>query len=498
MTTRIGLHINFLAIALCGLTMQGAHAELWVGAASGDITPEQPVAVSGQFHLRISERVETPLSAQVIALEARQGDQPTDCAIMVSCDVVTIPEEVREMVRQHVARQLPDLDGRKIFIGATHTHTGPELRVGNWVLPDEGVMPVETYREFFAQRVAGAIVAAWHGRTPGSVSWGSNQAVVASNRRAVYADGTAQMYGPTDVAPFRGLEGPEDHEVGSLFVWDAAGNLIACAVNVSCPAQEVESRSTLNADFWHPVREGLREKHGPQLTVVGWIGASGDQSPHLMYRRAAEERMRQLRGLSRLDEIARRILLAVHDTFDVVQNVRHADLPLVHHVENLQLPMRLVTPEEYREAQSQVEQAATEIAARAEAANQAFRRMKWYQRTVERYEAQQHDPRPVHEIELHVLRLGDVVICTNPFELFTEFGIRIKARSPAEQTFVIQLVGPGTYLPTEKAVLGGHYSAVIHSNMVGPPRGRSARRPHRRTDRIIVEREPIEQGTLHA
>jgi len=74
-------------------------------------------------------------------------------------------------------------------------------------------------------------------------------------------------------------------------------------------------------------------------------------------------------------------------------------------------------------------------------------------------------------MEAHVIRLGDVAICTNPFELFTDYGVRIKARSKALQTFVIQLAGPGTYLPTERAVKGGHYSAIVQSNLVGPEGG---------------------------
>jgi len=74
-------------------------------------------------------------------------------------------------------------------------------------------------------------------------------------------------------------------------------------------------------------------------------------------------------------------------------------------------------------------------------------------------------------MELHVLRLGDVAVCTNSFELFTDYGIRMKARSEAVQTFVVQLVGPGTYLPTEKAIRAGHYSAVVHSSLVGPEGG---------------------------
>jgi hypothetical protein len=74
-------------------------------------------------------------------------------------------------------------------------------------------------------------------------------------------------------------------------------------------------------------------------------------------------------------------------------------------------------------------------------------------------------------MELHVIRLGEVAIATNSFELFTDYGIQMKARSKALQTFVIQLAGPGTYLPTERAVRGGGYSAIVESSLVGPEGG---------------------------
>jgi hypothetical protein len=76
-----------------------------------------------------------------------------------------------------------------------------------------------------------------------------------------------------------------------------------------------------------------------------------------------------------------------------------------------------------------------------------------------------------HKMELHVVRLGDVAIATNDFELYVDYGVQMKARSPAIQTFVIQLAGEGTYLPTKRAVGGGGYGAVPQSNRVGPEGG---------------------------
>ena len=462
----VGFLINIL------LSLQGGlAAELLIGTAVADITPAEPVAVSGQFHLRIAKTVETPVTANVIALESLEEGLSRDVAIMVSCDLLYIPSDVLELVRKAVRVRLPDLNTRKIFLNGTHTHTAPVLMLDKYPIPEEGVLQVEQYRSFLAKRVADTIVQAWNRRSEGSVTWGLSHAVVAYNRRAVYADSSARMYGKTDMAEFRNLEGYEDHDVNTLFLWNDLGELVGAVVNVSCPSQEVESRSAVNADFWHPVRLALRERYGEQLCILAWTGASGDQSPHLMYRKAADERMRKLRSLNRLDEIARRIVRAVDDAYGAVKNDRHADVSLIHKVEMIRMPMRLVTEAEYTEAKEAVEKATAQIEQNSDAAMREYRRMKWYGITVNRFEKQRTEPKPKYEMELHVLRIGDVAICTNSFELFTDYGIRIKARSKAVQTFVVQLVGPGTYLPTEKAIRGGHYSAVVHSSLVGPEGG---------------------------
>ena len=91
---------------------------------------------------------------------------------------------------------------------------------------------------------------------------------------------------------------------------------------------------------------------------------------------------------------------------------------------------------------------------------------------IKRYEQQEKNP--FRKIEFHVIRLGDVAFATNPYEMFLDYGIRIKARSKALQTFIIQLACTctwGEYLPTAKAVAGGGYGAEVVSNLVGPEGG---------------------------
>jgi hypothetical protein len=86
--------------------------------------------------------------------------------------------------------------------------------------------------------------------------------------------------------------------------------------------------------------------------------------------------------------------------------------------------------------------------------------------TIRRFREQQYTE--VYPVECHVIRLGNIAIVTSPFELFLDYGNRMKARSKAEQTFVVQLCcGSAGYLPTEKAEKGGHYSAYVSSGSVG-------------------------------
>jgi hypothetical protein len=97
--------------------------------------------------------------------------------------------------------------------------------------------------------------------------------------------------------------------------------------------------------------------------------------------------------------------------------------------------------------------------------------MLWHQAAVDRYERQQAGELKPYKMELHAIRLGDIAIATNDFELFTDFGIQVKARSQALQTFIIQLAGPGSYVPSERAARGGGYSAIVESNKVGSEGG---------------------------
>ncbi len=433
--------------------------ELYIGSASVSITPDGPVSLTGQMHTRIARNVESEVTATVLALESRDGDQSLDYAIMVSCDLVCIRGGLLEAVRERVKGKLKDVDVNKIVLNATHTHTAPTMVEGRYNLPAEGVMQPKEFVDFASERIADAIIKAWSSRQAGSVGWGLGQAVIAHNRRALYSGGRAQMYGRTNTNDFRGIEGYEDHGLEVLFFWNKKEELIATAINVACPSQAVEGRRAVNADFWHPVRQALQTKHGKNLHVLGWTGAAGDHVPRPMYRKKAEDRMRNLRGLTLLEELSRRIVVGWEEAYEGARQEMHSDAVLIHKVKAIELPLRTVTEKDYNRVKA-------EVTAYAKDPSKVWIK-NWKQSVLDRYDRQQSGTSKPYEMELHTIRIGDIAIATNEFELFNDFGTQMKSRSPALQTFVIQLCGAGSYIPNERATLGGSYSAVIESNLVG-------------------------------
>lgn len=437
-----------------------------IGWASTDITPERLVNLRGQHHARISTRVNDPLLVTALAISA--GNQQM---VMVSCDRVGIPDAILQRVREALEGRAPGLDPRNVFLNATHTHTAPEIQDGIYPPLGPEVMTAEEYADLFVTRVADCIARAWEARASGGVSWGFGHAVIGHNRRAAYFDGTSRMYGATNVPEFAHIEGYEDHSLDLLFTWDEQRRLTGLVVNLACPSQVTEGEYYVSADFWHEVRQDLAKRLGAEVFVLPQCSAAGDQSPHFLLYARAEEMMRQRRGLSEREEIARRIGLAVEDVLAYSRDEIHTDVPFRHETRLLNLPARKVTAAEYEVAQQRFKEFSAQQPDPADLAAVSFRfvMLRRNEAVMRRYEKQ--GEQPVYPVEVHLARLGDVAFATNPFELFLDFGLRIKARCQALQTFIIQLAGNGTYLPTARALAATGYGAEAADNRVGPEGG---------------------------
>lgn len=459
---------------------------LQIGWAETDITPPQAVMLRGQFHVRISEGVRDPLTATVLLLEQAQAG----VSAFVSCDLILISDGLRDAVRARLKGRIPGLDARRICLHATHTHTGPELSPMEGVpgIPPElmrflDIMRPQEYVEFAAERISEAVMQAWEDRKPGGISWGLAEAVISHNRRWTSVTGTATMYGNVNVPHFAHVEGWEDHHLGVLCTWSEEGELTGVVVNVPCPAQVSEMEYHISADYWYETRRELRRRLGDGVYILPQCSPAGDLSPHHIVRKAESERRLKLKGQTRREEIAETLANAVTP---LVAHLRHVIVwqpRLRHRVETLHLPRRQITAADVESASAESEQwkAQYEALVRAALGNpsltenrrwyveitKAYRRMRWYEGVRHEFERQH----PELAVEVHIVRLGDIAIATNPFELYVDFGLQIQVQSPASHTFLVQLAGPGRYLPTARSVEGGGYGSSAASSIIGPEGG---------------------------
>ncbi len=465
---------------------------LCVGWSARDITPRQRVVLGGQFRMRISEGVDGPVTVTAMALST--GDPEGDSVVFASCDLGGFRHKWHDqnnflpLCREAIRERSADIDVSNIVLNATHTHTAPnalidrygETTAGEVNLPED-VMTAEEYMEMLSGSIADAVVEAWESRRPAGVSWGLGTAVVGHNRRATYfhedsdrkagnrVGGRSRMYGNTNDPDFSHIEGYEDHYVDLLYTWDRDDHLTGVVVNIACPSQETENAMYVSADFWHEVRSEIRRRHGEHIQVLAQCSAAGDQSPHRLWYKEAEERMLKLRGLTMRREIGRRIANAVDDVLLPAKQAIQKELPLRHVVRPIDIPRMMVSDEEAEQVRADLD----ELEDRAEKGEKTFRVAQRCRRVLQRFEEQKDSP--TLPMDLHVVRLGDVAFATNRFELFLDYGIRIKARSPAVQTFLVQLAAnngwTGTYLPSGRALANKGYGSGAYSNEVGPEGG---------------------------
>jgi hypothetical protein len=483
------------------MKMKQKASALRIGWAQTDITPDDPVCLSGQFHARVSEGVMDPLTATAMALEAEGAG-----VVLVSCDLVGISDILRDGVRDRLGRG--GVSKEDVIMHATHTHTAPEVRLPDPVYAgpsfghgvDLAVMPAEQYLEFAAERIVRAVEEAWASRAPGKVAYGLGYAVVGRNRRWVNTSGQSTMYGNTNTPDFSHIEGYEDHSVNVLATYDEKDSLTGVVVNVPCPAQVSESAFQLSADYWHDTRQELRRRLGEKLFVLAQCSAAGDQSPHPIYEKRAIQRMWELAGQTERRVIANRISDAVTQTLDSIEDTAADALVLRHQTERMEVPMTALTEQQAKEALGEAEvwaQRYEEEKRKLESApemkkeprwyvpiTRAYRRSAWYAAVADRFKQQgtqaTQPARPSRKagsgftarVELHFIRLGEVAFATNPFEYYLDFGIYIKCRSKAIQTFLVQLAGGGTYVPSLRSTQGGGYGSVPASNPMGPAAGR--------------------------
>ncbi|MBO5923263.1 MAG: hypothetical protein J6Q81_01990 [Lentisphaeria bacterium] len=313
---------------------------------------------------------------------------------------------------------------------------------------------------------------------------------------------------------FDGYEAGTDSFINIFYTFDKAGKLTGAVINVPCPSQTGEHAWVLHASFWHNVRQKLTEKYG-DIGIVCQAAAAGDLSPRQLHYLAAEKRRYRLKYADKIaeymknpmpypapwskdpeiakqqfeydvvewmraEDIASRIAAAFDEVLSWAEKDKQSNPELKHEVRTLKLSRRMfpqeLIDEEKRNHEAVMQESFMEDGEEFEMLCKNSRLASRRNRiggVVARAEIQ--DKEPCITTDIHVVKIGNMAFASNRFELYMDYLHRIQARSPFEQTFIVQLVvddyGAGSYLATEKGWANKGYSATPYCNQVSPQGG---------------------------
>lgn len=469
--------------------------QIKIGWAQTSITPSQPALMEGQMYQRCSRYVHDPITATALAL-----DNGETRAIFVSNDMTEVPVHAFAALKAEVEKR--GIDFSCVSINVTHSHNSTSfyrdfLHEDNLAVYDKDILPefegrAENMLEgdegiaFYVEHIADLIEKAWTQRKPGGISYAHDYAAVAFSRRPQFGNNDhveTTMYGDCSRDDFVKFEGGIDTAVELLYTWNEDRELTGVVANVPCPSQVYELHCFLSADYWAPTRDEIREKLGKNVYVLPVVGAAGDLAPidlvHISktnkqalldWGGQTKEVFRDFDMTLTCQGIADRISECVVRGFKYAKNYIDERPEFCHQVLSMELPIRQVSEEEYAEAKAFVDETNKKFSKENRMTMKDLVKAFEPQGVMIRYRQQKENP--MFAFNCHILRLGNIAIATNPFELYHEFAQRIKARAKAEQVFVIQLSnGLGGYLPTKAAVDGGSYSSKAASTTCGPEGG---------------------------
>jgi len=407
-----------------------------IGVAEVDYTPAPGLPLMGNFRDDYAARgVHDPLCARAFVFENSTGDR----AAMLSADICMLNRDNVAHIRECASRASGIPAGR-ILVAATHTHSGPApMNLGSLPKCDEADI------QRFLDRIAEAVPLAVGNLSEADLVAGAVfEDRLPHNRRLLCKDGRTHMN-------WEGLDpdfvvkplGGADFELRVLGV-KRDGVERAAVVNYALhPAILAGDNWLYSADFPGYLAIAMRQLFGPDFVAAYFNGCCGNVN-HVDY---SDRTMG--RGYT-MTERAGYMLAA-----DACQALRSAEPvegdELAVSSERVPLERLKISEEEHRWCQNVIrELAGGHAPGQVDGLPDEYRAVT----RLGMYEKQHEDDLP----EVMVIRLGDAAVVGLPGEIFNEYGLEIKRKSPARHTLVVELANDAIgYIPTREAFGQGGY-----------------------------------------
>lgn len=261
------------ALILCLHAFNASAADsktVWkAGAASVVITPPTNMWMAGYAaRTKPSEGKAQDLFAKALALEDTEGKR----FVFITTDLIGVPRVLRQGLEKRLltAYKVP---GNQLLLNASHTHSGPEFRVGKTPGDDGEFKPTmqgEEYGRMLEEKLFQLVGEAIQELAPAKLAYQHARCGFAMNRRLPGANGVYRN------AP--NPDGVVDHDVPVLRVTNPEGKLRAVLFSYACHNTTL-SFYQFCGDYAGFAQEYLQTDN-PGVIALFMTGCAGDQNPY--------------------------------------------------------------------------------------------------------------------------------------------------------------------------------------------------------------------------
>ena len=394
--------------------------DLQAGAARVGITPPVGVPLSGYFAAEGRTETAREIHDELYARALVLNDGRTSVAV-VTLDLIALGDVELQIVREAVQR-IAGIAPEHLIVACTHTHSGPIVEP----FPPSDLIPGqadEDYYRLLPRLIASAVASAARRLRPARVGAGTGSCAININRREFLPDGTLRGL------PFLGRNpaGPVDREVGVVRVDSREnGQPIAVLMSYACHPVVLGPNLEISADYVGYALSFVEQALGTGSVALFANGAQGDMNAIIHPGSHA-------------------------DAEQITAATRSTKLPLnpASAPEEQRKYIRFLEAEHERFSREQDRARAWDIEMRLAVAN-----YRLYKR--------EHMELPYLPAEITAFGLRgegvNIGLVSEPAELFCEYGIKARKKSPFETTLVLGLAnGFVGYVPTPNVYSEGGY-----------------------------------------
>jgi Neutral/alkaline non-lysosomal ceramidase. len=393
------------------------------GMSEINITPPLGCDIPGYLHRRKATGVKDELYAKSIVM-----DNGMDAIALIVIDALCIESKYVTEIRERVS-DLTGIPQSNIMVSATHAHTGGPIINVYGSEADEG------YLSYLVKKAADAAAIAFMNKKPVRIGYGAGmEKDIAFNRRFIMKGGGVQTNPGIKNPLIDRPAGPIDPELTVMRIDDMEGNPLGIITNYTCHL-DVVSGTEYSADYPGELSRSLKKILGPEVVSIFLTGACGninhvDVNVNVELSSGHYEKMGKilagevLKVREKINFFHSNIALGSRRAFITIHRRQPSRLDIQKADDILE-----VTPENETEVFF---------------ANEILK--------------VKEDVEKAKEVEVQVIKIGELSIVGLPGEIFVEFGLDIKKRSISPYNMINTLAnGINGYIAIREAFEQGGY-----------------------------------------